>query len=51
MTPLCVLFLLRLLYLQALRSALALGVPRDLLADDICDLARRCGAVLDGARA
>lgn len=48
MIPLCALHLLRLLYVQALHAALAVGVPRDALADGVCALAQECGAVLDG---
>ena len=47
MTPRGCLHMLALLYLQALRAALALGVPRDTLAADVCSVVQQAGAVLD----
>ena len=49
MTPRAVLHMLALLYLQALRAALALGVPRDTLAADVCCVVQQAGAVLEVA--
>ena len=48
MTPRAALHLLSLLYLAALRTALATGVPRDDLAAGVCAMAVRAGVILDG---
>ena len=47
MTPRGVMHMLALFYLQALRAALALGVPRDTLAADVCSVVQQAGAVLE----
>ena len=47
MTPRGCLHMLALLYLQALRAALALGVPRDTLAADVCSVVQQAGVVLE----
>ena len=47
MTPRGVMRMLALLYLQALRAALALGVPRDTLAADVCSVVQQAGAFLE----
>lgn len=49
MTPRAIRWFLALLYLAHVRAGLAAGEKRDAIAADVCDLARRCGAVLDGA--
>ena len=48
MTPRAALHLLSLLYLAALRTALATGVPQDELAAGVVGLAVRAGVILDG---
>ena len=47
MTPRGCLHMLALLYLQALRAALALGVPRETLAADVCSVVQQAGVVLE----
>ena len=47
MTPRSVMHMLAMLYLQALRAALALGVPRDTLAADVCSVVQQAGVVLE----